>query len=386
VDAYTSSDRYPYSRPVNLSDNASALLNRRNLKAVVRDNINYMRNSVKVIVDAYDGTVEFVAMTDDDPVLSNYRHIYPDLFVDRDTIPADLVSHFRYPIDLFDVQAHMYLAYHMENPDVFYNREDLWRFPVSNQGAANDPNRSTAVEPFYTIVRLPDEERTEFVTILPLTPVNKDNTIAWIAARSDGENYGRLLVYNFPKQSLVYGPSQIEARIDQNPIISQQLTLWSQKGSKVLRGNLLVIPLSNSLLYIQPVYLRAEQGELPELKRVVIAYENEIVMEPNLDLALAAIFGESDSFMETSNVSQDDNSAATSNGQTAQTDPGTPTQTPSTNPTTPIASPLARRALTLYREAEAALQTGDWATYGEKQAELEAALQRLSKGETSINE
>jgi uncharacterized membrane protein (UPF0182 family) len=325
-------------------------------------------------------------MTDDDPVLSNYRHIYPDLFVDRDTIPADLVSHFRYPIDLFDVQAHMYLAYHMENPDVFYNREDLWRFPVSNQGAANDPNRSTAVEPFYTIVRLPDEERTEFVTILPLTPVNKDNTIAWIAARSDGENYGRLLVYNFPKQSLVYGPSQIEARIDQNPIISQQLTLWSQKGSKVLRGNLLVIPLSNSLLYIQPVYLRAEQGELPELKRVVIAYENEIVMEPNLDLALAAIFGESDSFMETSNVSQDDNSAATSNGQTAQTDPGTPTQTPSTNPTTPIASPLARRALTLYREAEAALQTGDWATYGEKQAELEAALQRLSKGETSINE
>jgi len=374
VDAYTVSDHYPYSRPVNLSDNASTLLGRRTLRTVVRDNVNYIRNSVKVIVDAYDGTLEFVAMDNADPVLASYRQIYPNLFVDRDTISANLLSHFRYPIDLFDVQAHMYLAYHMENPDVFYNREDLWRFPVSNRAAVNDPAQSTAVEPFYTIVRLPGEERTEFVTILPLTPVNKDNTIAWIAARSDGENYGKLLVYNFPKQSLVYGPSQIEARIDQNPLISQQLTLWSQKGSKVLRGNLIVIPLSNSLLYIQPIYLRAEQGELPELKRVVVAYENDIVMEPNLDLALAAIFGESDSAI--TSVGGVKGVDATSANTTANT----------TNRPTPIASPLARHALTLYREAEKALLAGDWATYGEKQAELEAALLRLSLGETAISD
>jgi uncharacterized membrane protein (UPF0182 family) len=374
VDAYTTSNRYPYSRPVNLSDNASTILDRRNLATVVRNNVNYMRNSVKVIVDAYNGTMEFIAMDDSDPVLATYRNIYPNLFSERDTVSANLVSHFRYPIDLFDVQAHMYLAYHMESPSVFYNREDLWRFPVSKQTAAGDPSRSSAVEPFYTIVSLPGEEGTEFVTILPLTPVNKDNTIAWIAARSDGENYGRLLVYNFPKQSLVYGPSQIEARIDQNPVISQQLTLWSQKGSNVLRGNLLVIPLSNSLLYIQPVYLRADQGELPELKRVVVAYENEIVMEPTLDLALAAIFGESDSLIEQTNP---EDPIATDNPSP---------KNPDSDPTTPIASPLARRALTLYREAEAALQTGDWATYGEKQTELEAALQRLSNGETSISE
>lgn len=374
VDAYTTSNRYPYSRPVNLSDNASTILDRRNLAAVVRDNVNYIRNSVKVIVDAYDGTMEFIAMDDTDPVLATYRNIYPNLFAERDTVSADLVSHFRYPIDLFDVQAHMYLAYHMESPSVFYNREDLWRFPVRKQATAADPNRSSAVEPFYTIVSLPGEEGTEFVTILPLTPVNKDNTIAWIGARSDGENYGKLLVYNFPKQSLVYGPSQIEARIDQNPVISQQLTLWSQKGSNVLRGNLLVIPLSNSLLYIQPVYLRADQGELPELKRVVVAYENEIVMEPTLDLALAAIFGESDSLIEPVVRGEEVVSApATSDDTTADR-------------TEPIATPLARHALTLYREAEKALLAGDWATYGEKQAELEAALLRLSRGETSIGE
>jgi len=379
VDAYTVSDRYPYSRPVAMSDNASTILERRNLSRVVRGGVNYMRNSVKVIVDAYDGTMEFVAMDDSDPVLAAYRKIYPSLFSDRDTLSADIVAHLRYPLDLFDVQAHMYLAYHMENPEVFYNREDLWRFPLSNQAAANDPNRSAAIEPSYTIVQLPDEEEAEFVTILPLTPVNKDNTIAWIAARSDGENYGKLLVYNFPKQSLVYGPSQIEARIDQNPTISQQLTLWSQKGSKVLRGNLLVIPVANSLLYIQPIYLRAEQGELPELRRVVVAYDNQIAMEPDLDAALTAIFGEgSQSFADNTETLPARPNAAT-NTATDDTDTAA-----GTSPGLPDTSPLARQALTIYREAESALQRGDWATYGQKQEELESILQRLERGETSI--
>ena len=274
----------------------------------------------------------------------------------------------RYPLDLFDVQAHMDLAYHMENPEVCYNREDLWRFPVSNQ-PGSDASVNAAIEPSYTIVQLPEEDSAEFVTILPLTPVNKDNTIAWIAARSDGENYGKLLVYNFPKQTLVYGPSQIEARIDQNPTISQQLTLWSQKGSKVLRGNLLVIPVANSLLYIQPIYLRAEQGELPELRRVVVAYDNQIAMEPDLDTSLTAIFGEG------STVLTDATPSAALADSAGETDAASPS---------PDASPLARRALTLYREAEAALQQGDWTTYGQKQEELESLLQRLSQGETSI--
>jgi len=369
VDAYTVSDRYPYSRPVFRSDNADTILSRRNIQNVVQGDINYIRNSVKVIVDAYDGTMQFIAMDQTDPVLATYRQMYPGLFVDRDTIDPELKSHFRYPLDLFDIQAHMYLAYHMENPDVFYNREDLWRFPLDSTTDNSGTTIQTAIEPSYTIVRLPGGEKTEFVTILPLTPVNKDNTIAWIAARSDGENYGRLLVYDFPKQSLVYGPSQIEARIDQNPIISQQLTLWSQKGSKVLRGNLLVIPLETSLLYIEPIYLRAEQGELPELKRVVVAYENDIVMEPTLDQALMAIFG-APAEAAIAPIGANPNPAST--------------RQPSKNPAVNEAAntrliKLADEAMKVYDEAETALSQGDWKTYGEKQIQLKAILEQMNR-------
>ncbi|NJO21482.1 MAG: COG1615 family transporter, partial [Spirulinaceae cyanobacterium RM2_2_10] len=260
MDAYTTSDRYPYSEPFG------------------RGQFNYIRNSVKVVVDAYDGTLQFFITDTEDPILKAYQEIFPNLFTPAADVPEVLRSHFRYPLDLFAIQAQTYLAYHMQNAEVFYNQEDLWRFP--NQLYEQDEQ---VMEPYYVIVRLPDAESEEFVLTLPFTPVNKNNMVAWLAARSDGDRYGKKLLYEFPKQQLVYGPQQIEARIDQNPQISQQLTLWSQEGSQVIRGDLFVIPIEQSLLYVEPIYLRAEQSELPELKRVILAYGDQIVMETTLE-------------------------------------------------------------------------------------------------------
>ncbi|MDC0831699.1 hypothetical protein AY599_23120 [Leptolyngbya valderiana BDU 20041] len=348
VEGYTISDRYPYSKPVVRSDNAASLLSQQNLRNIVAGEVNYLRNSVKIAIDAYDGTMQFYVVDETDPVLQTYRNIFPDLFVERSAVSDTIASHFRYPLDLFAIQAQMYLSYHMDNPEVFYNREDLWRFPTE----VYEGNQQT-VQPYYIIMRLPEESQEEFVLILPFTPVNKDNTIAWMAGRSDGENYGRLLIYDFPKQKLVYGPSQIEARIDQNPTISQQLTLWSQEGSKVIRGDLLVIPIERSLLYVEPVYLRAERGELPELKRVVVAYDNEIVMEPTLEDALDAIFGEK----------------ADAPSETA----------PSPTGAAPEFSDLAQQAQEAYDKAQDALQEGDWSSYGRYQRELGNLLQQLNQ-------
>ncbi|MGC9502242.1 UPF0182 family protein [Baaleninema sp.] len=348
VEGYTTSDRYPYSKPVARSDNAASFLSQQNLRNIVAGEVNYLRNSVKIAIDAYDGTMKFYVVEESDPVLQTYRNIFPDLFVDRSQVPETVAAHFRYPLDLFSIQAQMYLSYHMDNPEVFYNREDLWRFPTE----IYEGNQET-VEPYYIIMRLPEEDREEFVLILPFTPVNKDNTIAWMAGRSDGENYGRLLIYDFPKQKLVYGPSQIEARIDQNPTISQQFSLWSQEGSRVIRGDLLVIPIDRSLLYVEPVYLRAERGELPELKRVVVAYDNQIVMEPTLEEALNAIFGEQ-----------------------AETPPET--TAPPTG-ATPQFSQLAQQAQEAYNQAQEALRNGDWSSYGRYQRELGNLLQQLNQ-------
>lgn len=211
------------------------------------------------------------------------------MFVSGNDVPAAVKAHFRYPLDYFQAQAQMYQAYHMANAEVFYNREDLWQFP--QQVYEGDQRQ---MEPYYIIMRLPESEQEEFILIIPFTPVNKDNMVAWMAARSDGDEYGKVLLYEFPKQELVYGPRQVDARIDQNPDISQQLTLWSQEGSRVIRGDLLVIPIQRSLLYVEPVYLRAEQGELPELKRVIIAYGDQTVMANDLETALAAVFGEAE--------------------------------------------------------------------------------------------
>lgn len=348
LDAYTVSDRYPYSEPLYLSNNARGILNRGNIERIARGSVNYIRNSVKVMVDAYNGTMKFFVVDENDPVLNTYRKIFPKLFTEKSAIPANVKAHFRYPLDLFKIQAQIYLSYHMSNPQLFYNQEDLWRFPTE----VYEDNQQL-MEPYYLIMRLPEQKGEEFVLILPFTPVNKDNMIAWMAAQSDGENYGKLLLYEFPKQKLVYGPSQIEARIDQNPKISQQLTLWSQKGSKVIRGDLLVIPIEKSLMYIEPIYLRAEQGELPELKRVIVAYDKEVVMAETLYQSLATIFGVK---VEKPEIKVTEK-----------------------NPETKNISELINSIVESYSQAEAARRKDNWVEYGKSKQEFEQLLQQLKK-------
>jgi uncharacterized protein len=348
LDAYTVSDKYPYSEPVARVKNAAEIFKGENTEQILNDNINYIRNSVKVLLDAYDGTMRFFVIDETDPILQTYRKIFPHLFEPKTAITPEVKEHFRYPLDLFKIQTQMYLAYHMSNPEVFYNREDLWRFPMQTY-----EGNQQIMEPYYVIMRLPGEAKEGFILILPFTPANKDNMIAWMAARSNGKDYGKLLLYEFPKQKLVFGPRQIEARIDQNPEISQEFTLWNQAGSKVIRGDLLVIPIEQSLLYVESVYLRAEQGELPELKRVVVAYDKNVVMKETLDKSLAAIFG------------------------------GVQVEKSPTLSGTGVSSNLAKSAWETYQKAQEALRQGNWAEYGQHQKELSEILQKLNQGQSS---
>ena len=268
IDAYTTSDRYPYSEP-----------------AKDEFKFNYIRNSVKVVIDAYNGSVNFYIADPQDPIITSWTTIFPKLFKPLDSMPAALRRHIRYPVDLFNIQSERLLTYHMTDPQVFYNREDLWQVP--NEIYGSEPQ---AVEPYYLIMKLPTAESEEFILLLPFTPSRRTNLIAWLAARSDGEEYGKLLLYQFSKQQLVYGQEQIEARINQDPVISQQISLWNRQGSRAVRGNLLVIPIERSLLYVEPLYLEAEQNSLPTLVRVIVAYKNRIVMAETLEQALQAIF------------------------------------------------------------------------------------------------
>ena len=331
IDAYTTSDRYPYSE---------AVAHEQKTELITDKDINYVRNPVKVVVDAKDGTIQFYVIDEDEPVLATYRKIFPSLFQSTASIPPQIQAHFRYPQDLFKIQARMYLTYHMEDPQVFYNREDEWRFATELYDG-----QQQEVEADYLIMKLPGDDREEFVLILPFTPVNRDNMIAWMAARSDGENYGKLRLYEFPKQELIYGPFQIEARIDQNPAIAEQITLWSQRGSRVIRGDILVIPIDGSLLYVEPLYLRAEKGELPELARIIVAYDKEIVMTPTLEQSLAAVFN--------------------------TIPPGLTDSVPATT------NPQSRSALEIYQQAQEALQRGDWIEYGQYQQQLQDVLREL---------
>lgn len=266
IDAYTTSDRYPYSDPG-------------------LDEFNYIRNSVKVVIDAYNGSVDFYIADPQDPIITSLATIFPGLFKPLDAMPPALQSHLRYPVDLFNTQSERLLTYHMSDPQVFYNREDLWQVPTEIYGS-----KPRQVEPYYLIMKLPRGQSEEFILLLPFTPRQRPNLIAWLAARSDGQEYGKLLLYEFPKQQLVYGQEQIEARINQDPVISQQISLWNRQGSRAVQGNLLVIPISRSLLYVEPLYLEAEQNSLPTLVRVIVAYENRIVMAETLEQALQAIF------------------------------------------------------------------------------------------------
>jgi uncharacterized membrane protein (UPF0182 family) len=312
---------------------------------------------VKAVIDAYDGRVDFYVADPTDPILATYARIFRKLFKPLSAMPPDLQKHIRYPEDLFLIQAQMYRAYHMEAPEVFYNREDLWQFPreATSVGGFARSGASTEMPPYYINMRLPGEARTEFFLMLPMVPSQRENMIAWLAARCDAPDYGKLIVYEFPKEKLVYGPFQIEARINQNTEISQQLSLWNQMGSRVIRGNLLVVPIENSILYVSPLYLRAETGQLPELKRVIAAYDDRVVMEETLSGALAALFRET---------------APPAARPGAQPEPG---------PAAP-ADARAREALEHYRKAIERLKDGDWAGFGAEFGALGPILEALAGG------
>jgi uncharacterized protein len=275
LDAYTTSDNYPYSSHYLLNGNP----------------LNYMRNSVKVVVDAYDGTTTFYVFDAQDPIIAAYRAVFPSLFKDAAAMPAALRKHVRYPELLLKLQASVYALYHMTDPEVFYNREDLWT--VASEVGLSDTGeqRTQTMEPNFVLMKLPGGTNVEFVDILPFTPANRNNLIGWIAGRSDGANYGTSVVYDFPKTRLVDGPLQIEARIDQNAQLSGQLTLWNQQGSHVRRGTLLVIPVGKALLYAEPIYLQAERSPMPELRVVVLALQDKLAYGPNFDSAMRAMFG-----------------------------------------------------------------------------------------------
>ncbi len=262
-DAYTVSDRFPYSE-------------------MIPNFGNYVRNSVKIAIDAYEGSMDFYVSDSKDPIIQTYRDIFPNLFKDLEEMPEDLKSHIRYPSDLFAIQTFIYATYHMKTPQVFYNKEDQWEIPEID---------GKIMQPYYTIMKLPSKEKEEYILMLPFTPKGKSNLSAWMVARSDGDDYGKLVVYTFPKQRLIYGPSQIVARINQEAEVSRQISLWDQRGSSVIQGNLLVIPIEESLIYVRPLYLKADAGKIPELKRVIVGYEDNIAMEKTLEEALQKIFG-----------------------------------------------------------------------------------------------
>jgi uncharacterized membrane protein (UPF0182 family) len=277
MDAFTSSDSYPYSAHHTLEN----------------ESINYMRNSVKAVIDAYDGTAIFYVFDSEDPILAAYRGIFPSLFKDASAMPAWLRKHVRYPELLLSAQAEVYGLYHMTNPEVFYNREDQWTVATETgtaQGGGGDQT-TQPMQPNFVLMKLPDETGLEFVEILPFTPLNRNNLIGWIAGRSDGAHYGTAVVYDFPKTRLVDGPQQIESRIDQNAQLSGQLTLWNQQGSHVRRGSLLVIPCGRALLYAEPIYLQAERSPMPELRLVVLALQDRLAYAPTFEAALASLFG-----------------------------------------------------------------------------------------------
>jgi uncharacterized membrane protein (UPF0182 family) len=266
-DAYTVTNKFPYSEKTG--------------------EINYIRNSVKIVVDAYTGEITYYVTDLEDPIVRTYAKIFPKQFKLFETMPEGLKKHIRYPIDLFKVQSQIYATYHMNDPTVFYNKEDAWQIPHEIYGTGEQ----IMVEPYYIIIKLPGEQKGEYVLMTSFTPIRKDNMISWLAARSDNANYGKLLLYKFPKNKLVFGPLQIEAKFDQDSEISQQLTLWSQQGSRVTRGNLLIIPIDDSILYVEPLYIQAEQGQLPELKRVLVSDGERVVMEKDLSSALEVLFG-----------------------------------------------------------------------------------------------
>jgi uncharacterized membrane protein (UPF0182 family) len=306
MDAFTTSETYPYSRHYRLE----------------RNSVNYIRNSVKAVIDAYDGTTTFYVFDAEDPIISAYRGIFPTLFKDASAMPAGLRKHVRYPELQLELQAAVYGLYHMTDPGVFYNREDLWTVASEVRAQRNADQAAQPLLPNFVLMTLPGETGVEFVEILPFTPGNRNNLIAWIAGRSDGDKYGTLVAYNFPKNKLVDGPLQVEARIDQNPQLSGQFSLWNQQGSKVVRGSLLVIPMGRGLLYAEPIYLQAERSPMPELRLVVLALQDRLAFGPTFETALAALFGQSLPAAQTLATTQGRAQTSASSGNAAAEVPG----------------------------------------------------------------
>ena len=332
LDAYTATDRYPYSQPV-------------------AGGVNYMRNSVKVVIDAYDGTVQAYIADPDDPLVRAYAAIFPGIFQPLEALPDDIRAHLRYPEDLFQIQTSLYATYHMNEPEIFYHREDEWQVPPSTRG-------DTSRDPFlrHIVMKMPGEAQEEFIIMIPFTPRGKDNLSAWMVARNDGDKLGQLVVYRFPRQRLVFGPTQVVNRINQNTEVSRQISLWDQRGSEVIRGNLLVIPIEESLIFVQALYLRAEGGRIPELKRVIVAYEDQVVMEETLEQGLTLLFGGSGAA----------ESARSRAAIAAPSEPGAGS-----------VADLVAEAGRAYDAALQAQRAGDWARYGEEMRRVGELLQQL---------
>jgi len=339
LDAYTKGYRYPYSRPV-------------------ADGTNYMRNSVKVVLDAYDGDLKAYIADPNDPLIETYSAIFSGVFLPLDEMPDDVRAHIRYPQDLFELQTDLYTTYHMDEPEVFYHREDQWQIPV-----VSGSGREGTSDPFlrHIVMKLPGGSQEEFIFMTPFTPRGKENLAAWMVARNDGEHYGQLVVYKFPRQSLVFGPTQIVNRMNQDTDISRQISLWDQRGSEVIRGNLLVIPIEESLIFVQAIYLRAEGGRIPELKRVVVAYQNRVVMEETLGQGLARLFG--------GDVGVD----------TRAGEVGAPAETP-TGGTDDTMADLISQISEHYDNAVAAQRAGDWARYGDEMRQVGELIRQLREG------
>ena len=336
-DVYLTSNRYPYS--------------------TIADGVNYIRNAIKVTIDAYHGTTMFHLVDPKDPIAQTFAKIFPGLLRPLETMPKDLRTRLRYPHGIFALQASMFATFHMQNPAVFYNREDQWEIPTFDIGAGRQPER---MEPYYTIMKLPGETGAEYIQMLPFTPRQKDNLAAWMVARSDGNHYGRLMVFQFPKQTVIFGPRQVAARISQDQVIAPQITLWNQQGSEVIQGTLLVIPIEESLIYIRPLYLRAANGKIPELKRVIVAYQNGIVMEETLEAAIDRLFPRGGAQPRPPSVTVP---------EAAPPQEGAPGEI----------STLAAQARAHYERALQAQRDGNWALYGEEIKKLGDVLQRMSK-------
>jgi len=372
-DAYTISYRYPYSQPTSLGG---------------RQRINYIRNSVKVVIDAFDGKMQLYNWDEADPMVRTYAKMFPALFKAKSEMPAGLAAHVRYPKDLFSIQAVMYESFHMTDPRIWYNQEDKWAVSrelaektsdrQADEGAAGPGitarhvTHGSRMAPYYMIMRLPEQKKEEFLLMVPFTPTNKDNMVAWMTARCDGDNYGKLLVYTFPKKKLIFGPMQIEARIDQDENISQWITLRNQQGSQVIRGDLLVIPIKDSILYVEPIYLQAVQTHLPELKQVIVAFGKKLTMKEDLRTALYEVFN-----VRSGREKAADRAAArgeTPTGEVLKPDAGAVAAVP-----TGSASQLLQQALGHYEDGKKKLAAGDWAGYGATQSALKATLDSLAK-------